>query len=148
MAVPIKTKSSVEVLPALQKCMADLQAKPKRVYTNWGSEFEGAFAEFCSKNNIGMKKSCTCTAWQNSLIERVNRSIVNVAKTLMQQSNLPVKFWAHAVCTAAYIMNRLSHTLARGITPYEVMHGKCPNVSSLHAFGCHAEVLIQKTVSP
>ena len=139
------TESSVEVLAALQKCMADLQAKPKRVYTDWGSEFEGAFSEFCSKNSIGMKKSCTYTAWQNGLVERVNRSIVNVAKTLMQQSNLPVEFWAHAVCTAAYIINRLSHKrLPGGITPYEAMHGKRPNISNLHPFGCHAEVLIQK----
>jgi hypothetical protein len=52
-----------------------------------------------------MKKSCTYTAWQNGLVERVNRSIVNVAKTLMQQSNLPVEIWAHAVCTATYIIN-------------------------------------------
>jgi hypothetical protein len=34
--------------------------------------------------------------------------------------------------------------LPGGITPYEAMHGKRPNISNLHAFGCHAEVLIQK----
>ena len=70
---------------------------------------------------------------------------VNVAKTLMQQSNLPIEFWAHAVCTAAYIINRLSHSCLPGvITPYEAMHGKRPNASNLHAFDCHAKVLIQK----
>ena len=55
MAVPIKDKSSISVLNALKKCMTDLQARPKQVYTDWGSEFKGEFADYCSENNIDMK---------------------------------------------------------------------------------------------
>ena len=42
-------------------------------------------------------------------------------------------------------MNRLStKRLPGGITPYEAVHKRRPGVSNLHAFGCHAEVLVQK----
>ena len=125
--------------------MQDLQATPRRVYTDWGTEFGGVFSEYCSENKIDMKKSCPYRAWQNGLVERCNRCIVNVAKTIVLQSNLPIEFWAHAVCTAAYIINRLSHKrLPGGITPYEAMHETRPNLSSIRAFGCHAELLIEK----
>ena len=68
-----------------------------------------------------------------------------MAKTIMLQSNLPVEFWAHAVCTAAYTINRLSHKrLPDGITPYEAMHEKRPNIDNIRVFGCHAELLIEK----
>ena len=63
----------------------------------------------------------------------------------MIQSKLPVEFWAHAVCTAAYTLNRLSHVrLPNGITPYEAMHNARPNIANMRVFGCHAEVLIEK----
>ena len=84
MAVPTPDKSSQTVLNALKKCMADLKTQPKRVYTDWGSEFKGEFATYCVENNIDMKKSCPYRAWQNGLIERCNRSISNLARTLLQ----------------------------------------------------------------
>ena len=63
----------------------------------------------------------------------------------MIQSGLPAEFWAHAVCTAAYTINRLSHKrLPGGMTPYEAMHGTRPNISNMRVFGCHAEILIEK----
>ena len=63
----------------------------------------------------------------------------------MQQSNLPVQFWAHSICTAAYILNRLSHRrLPEGITPHEAIFGVRPNNKNLRVFGCHAEILIEK----
>ena len=55
-AIPIKNKMSASVLEALRKCMQDWGATPKSVYTDWGSEFEGAFATFCSEKLIKMKK--------------------------------------------------------------------------------------------
>ena len=92
-----------------------------------------------------MKKSCPYRAWMNGLVERCNRSIANVAKPIMIQSGLPAEFWAHAVCTAAYTINRLSHRRLPGrITPYEAMFGTRPNVKNLRVFGCHAEILIEK----
>ena len=103
--VPISNKSSSTVLDALKRCIQELAHTPKKVYTDWGSEFAGEFAAFCTQNSIRMEKSCPYRAWQNGLVERCNRALTNVAKTIMQQSNLPTEFWTHAYCTAAYTIN-------------------------------------------
>ena len=111
----------------------------------WGSKFKDEFAAYCVENKIDMKKSCPYRAWQNGLIERCNRSISNLARTLMIQAGLPAEFWAHAVCTAAYTINRLSHKrLPGGITPYEAMHAVRSNIANMRVFGCHAELLIEE----
>ncbi len=46
-------------------------------------------------------------------------------------------FWAEAVCSAAYIRNRVI-TTATGVTPYERWYGKKPDVSNFRVFGCIA----------
>ena len=42
---------------------------PNSVMTDWGSEFDGAFAVYCRENRIQMRKSCPYRAYQNGLVE-------------------------------------------------------------------------------
>ena len=60
---------------------------------------------------------------------------------MLNESKLPKYFWADAVYTATYVLNR---TLIRPIlkkTPYELYKGKKPSVSHLRVFGCKCFVL-------
>ena len=64
-----------------------------------------------------------------------------MARTLLNDTNLPKYFWAEAVNTAFYIMNR---ALIRPIlkkTPYELYKGRKPNISHIHISGCKWFVL-------
>ena len=58
---------------------------------------------------------------------------------MLSHSNLPNKFWAEAVATAAYLRNR-STTSANEeqFTPFEKWYGHKPNISHLKVFGCAA----------
>ena len=48
-----------------------------------------------------------------------------------------VQFWGHAVNTACYIHNRTSSgSNPNNKTPYEMIHGKKPNVKHFRVFGC------------
>jgi len=59
---------------------------------------------------------------------------------MLNEKNLPNYFWAEAVATAVYIMNR-THTMAvHGMTPEEKFTGKKPDVSHLRVFGYIAYV--------
>ena len=49
---------------------------------------------------------------------------------------LPLKFWAEAASTAAYLHNHSSTTAVNGMTPYECWFGQKPNVSNFRVFGC------------
>nr|GEY02213.1 hypothetical protein [Tanacetum cinerariifolium] len=47
----------------------------------------------------------------------------------------PLFLWAKAVATACYTQNRSIARLRYGKTPYELLHGKLPDLSFLHVFG-------------
>ncbi|CAA7053596.1 unnamed protein product [Microthlaspi erraticum] len=87
---------------------------------------------------------CLGTPQQNGRVERKHRHILNVARALLFQSSLPVKFWGESVLAAAYLINRTPSSVLKGKTPYEVIHGKSPIYDNLRVFGCLAFAHKQK----
>ncbi len=64
---------------------------------------------------------------------------------MLVHNNVPVEFWAEALCTAAYIRNRVtSRALPRYMTPFQVWFGKAPDVAHLRVFGCRCWYKINK----
>ena len=58
----------------------------------------------------------------------------------MAEKNMPHHFWAEAVNTALYIMNRTPTTVVHDVTPKEKHTNTKPNFSHLKVFGCIAYV--------
>ncbi|GJY76459.1 putative ribonuclease H-like domain-containing protein [Tanacetum coccineum] len=56
-------------------------------------------------------------------------------------SFLPNTFWAKAVSTACYVLNRVLVTKPHNKTPYELLTGKLPIISYIRPFGCHVTIL-------
>ena len=77
---------------------------------------------------------------QNGLAEVMNRTIVESARSMMFHSNLSVNFWAKAVNTAVYLPNRSPTVALDGVTPYECLFERKPDVAHLRVFGCIAFV--------
>jgi len=73
---------------------------------------------------------------QNGVIERKNRHITEITRAMLNEKNLPNYFWAEAIATVVYIMNRTPIPIVHGMTPEEKFTGKKPNVSHLRVFGC------------
>lgn len=71
----------------------------------------------------------------NGAAERVNRTFVEIARSLLVHSNLPKFLWAETVQTACYIRNRSPTAALIGLTPYEAWSGRKPNVKSMCTFG-------------
>lgn len=77
---------------------------------------------------------------QNGLAERMNRTVVESARSMMFHSNLSVNFWAEAVNTTVYLKDRSPTAALDGITPYECLFKRKPGVAHLRVFGCIAFV--------
>jgi len=59
------------------------------------------------------------TPQENGLAKQVNRTILNMAHTMIKESDLPESFWLHAVNYATYILNRVpTHAIEKNIIPY------------------------------
>ncbi|GJZ85603.1 retrovirus-related pol polyprotein from transposon TNT 1-94 [Tanacetum coccineum] len=61
------------------------------------------------------------TPQQNGVAERKNRTLIEAARTMLADSFLPNTFWAEAVSTACYVLNRVLVTKPHNKTPYELL---------------------------
>lgn len=80
---------------------------------NGGEYASNEFHEYCT--NLGIRHQYTTphTPQQNGLAERMNRTLLDMARPALQRSGLGDKYWADAVNTAVYVKNR-SHTGKNG----------------------------------
>jgi len=79
------------------------------------------------------------TPQQNGVVERRNRTLMDMVRCMMTHSTLPDFLWGEALKTAAYILNQVpSKSVSK--TPYELMTGKRPSLKHFHVWGCKAEV--------
>ncbi|KAJ9540464.1 hypothetical protein OSB04_026970 [Centaurea solstitialis] len=84
------------------------------------------------------------TPQMNGVSERRNRTLLDMVRSMMCRSTLPMSFWGHALETAAHILNR-APTKSVEKTPYELWKGKKPNISFLRIWGC--EVYVKRPTS-
>ncbi|PKA63291.1 Retrovirus-related Pol polyprotein from transposon TNT 1-94 [Apostasia shenzhenica] len=64
-----------------------------------------------------------------------------MARSMLHERGLPKYFWAEAVNTACYVVNRVTVRSILKKTPYELWKGRKPNISHLRVFGCKCFVL-------
>ncbi|GKF30110.1 retrovirus-related pol polyprotein from transposon TNT 1-94, partial [Tanacetum coccineum] len=84
---------------------------------------------------ISHETSVARTPQQNGVVERQNRTIVKVARTMLIYDNAPLFMWAEVVAAACYTQNRSLIRLRHEKTPYELLHDRKPYLSYLNVFG-------------
>ncbi|CAL9196629.1 unnamed protein product [Musa hybrid cultivar] len=98
------------------------------IRSDHGGEFQNHdFQEFCELNGYNHNFSTPRNPQQNGVVERKNRNLQEMARTMLNEHNLPKYFWAEAVNTACYILNRVLVRPLLTKTPYELWNNKKPN---------------------
>src|ERR1044072_3738834 len=116
-----------------------------KVRSDHGGEFENKdFENIFDSNGRSHDFSCPRTPQQNGVVERKNRTLQEMARTMIQETDMAKHFWAEAVNTACYIQNRISVIPILNKTPCELWKNKKPNISYFHPFGCTCFVLNTK----
>ena len=91
-----------------------------------------------------MKRLIPKTPEQNGIAERKNRTLVEAVCTMIADSNLSKTFWGEALSTAVYVQNRGPTTALNGITLYQILNDRKPNVKHFRVFGCLAFAHVPK----
>jgi hypothetical protein len=115
------------------------------VRTDNGGEFCGnEFEEFCKKCGIARQNTTPYTPQQNGVAERMNRTLMEKARCMLSGVGIGQEFWAEAVGTACYLVNRSPSSTLGDKTPQEVWTGKEPSLTHLKVFGYDAYVHVPK----
>jgi len=86
-----------------------------------GKEFENSsFIEYCNEHGIDHNFSAPRTPQQNGVVERKNRTLEDMNRTMLVASALSGNFWEEALNTSCYIINRCMIRPILNKTPYEL----------------------------
>ncbi|GKC49388.1 putative RNA-directed DNA polymerase [Tanacetum coccineum] len=111
----------------------------RRIRCDNGGKFtSNQMIEFYVNQGIILETSCTHILQQNGVVERKHRHLLETARALRFEANLPTRFWGECVLTAAHVINRMPSDVIDNKTPYEVLYNQKPNYDYMRVFGCLA----------
>jgi hypothetical protein len=102
-----------------------------------GSEFKNyTLNGFLSDEGIRHQYSAAYTPQKNGVAERKNRTLMDMARSMLAEFKSPYNFWAEAISTACHSSNRLFLRKGLNMTLYEILTGSKPNIRYFQVFGC------------
>ena len=81
---------------------------------------------FCKDVRIKRELTTPYNPQQNGVVERKNRTILEVVKTMIHDQDLSMCLWAEAAMAVVYVQNQLSHSALGLNTLEEMFTGKKP----------------------
>jgi transposase InsO family protein len=117
----------------------------KKIRSDNRMEFKNSQMEgFLEEKGIKHEFSSPYTPQQNGVVERKNRTLLDMARTMLEEYKTLDRFWAEAINTACYSINRLYLHRILKKTSYELLTGKKPNVSYFRVFRSKFFILIKR----
>jgi hypothetical protein len=117
----------------------------KRIRSDNGGEYTGkAVKDFLAKRGIIQELTAPYTPQQNGMAERKNRTLCEMARSMLKHAHLPESYWGEAINYANLICNCTTSSMMREKTPFEAWNKLKPDISSFRVFGCRAYALIPK----
>jgi transposase InsO family protein len=96
-----------------------------------GKEFD----QFCKQCGIACQNTTPYTPQKNGVAERMNITLMDKERSMLDGARLTQELWAEEVDTAKYLVNMSPSSALVDMTPHEVWYGKKPSISHLKLFG-------------
>ena len=121
--------------------------KPMKILrSDGGGEYiDGELKKWLKKKGVEVQKTAPHTPEQNGVPERKNKTLMEMARTMLIDAGLSMSYWGEAILAANYIRNRVySRSCVAKHTPFEAFMKYKPNLSMMRVFGCLAYAHIDK----
>jgi hypothetical protein len=129
----------------LRRAQNEFGLRIKKIRSDNGTEFKNSQIEgFLEDEGIKHEFSSPYTPQQNGVVERKNRTLLDMASTMLDEYKTSCRFWAEAINTTCYSINQLYLHQILKKTSYELLTGKKPNVSYFRVFGSKCFILIKR----
>jgi hypothetical protein len=110
--------------------------KLKAVKSDRGGDFSSwNFKELYDKNGIKREYTIPRTPHQNGVVERQNRSVQQMERSMMNERNISQTYWVEKIHTTVYILNKNHLRPHSEKTPYELWFGRPPSIKHFKVFG-------------
>ena len=109
----------------------------RAIHSDNGTEFKNThFETFCPSLGLEHQFSSPYVPQQNGVVERKNRTLVEMARTMLDEHRTPRRYWAKAINTTCHVSYRIFLRAFMKNTSYELRFGRPPKVSHFRVFGC------------
>lgn len=124
----------------------ECKSKMQTFITDRGGEFVSSeFNSSCDESDIKRHLTTPYTPQQNGKVERRNRTLMEMARSILEHMHMPNHLWGEAITHSTYLLNRVTTRALKDKTPYECFRGKRPTVEHIRIFGCIAYEKIHKS---
>ena len=132
-----KAETPSVIIKFIKRIQVGIQAQVRFIRTDNGTEFTNQILQnFFDSIGITHQRSVAYTPQQNSVVERRNRTLVEVARTVLSSANLPFNLWSKVMSTACLTQNRSIINKRFNKTPYHILHKRKADVKYLRTFRC------------
>jgi transposase InsO family protein len=130
----------------VKRAQNEFETTIKKIRSDNGSEFKNTRIEdLCDDLGIGHQLSPTYTPQSNGVVERKNRTLIVMTRSMLSEYNISHSFWSEAINTTCYCSNRLYCLGKLRKTPYELLNGRKPNIAYFRVFECKCYILKKDT---
>src|SRR3989337_2160683 len=124
-----KSETQQTIIDFVNEAQHQYEAKILTIRSDNGTEFKNyTLEEFLSDEGIGHQYSAPYTPQQNGVAKRKNHTLVEMARSMLDEYKSPHSFWVEAVNTACHASNQIFLHKILEKTPYELLTGNKPNV--------------------
>ena len=110
----------------------DVDKKILTLRTDTSGEFTSKeFQDYCNKEEIKRHLTAPYTPQQNCVVERRNRTLMEMTRSMLKAMNVPNYMWGESVCHATYLIRRVATRALNNQTPYECLKGRKPNIGHI-----------------
>ena len=123
------------------KAEKQLSVHIKQLRSDLGGEYlSGEFKFYLTQEGIVSQLSAPGTPQQNGVAEKRNRTLLDIVRSMLSYSSLPISFWGYALETTTYLLNLIpSKSVSK--TPTELWNGRKPSLNHIRIWGAPEHVL-------
>ena len=143
-----KSEVQEKVKTFIRRAQREFRLPIKKVWSDNATEFRNTnVEEFLDEEGIKHEFSAPYTPQQNGVVERKNRTLIDMARIMLDEYKTSDNYWAKAINTACHAINCLYLHKYYKKTSYELLTGNKPKVSYFRVFGCKCFILNKKPQS-